>query len=1495
MLTKLEDIERQDEDGTIRFIPASTRLQLGKQDENLSQPGVAGPSGGERERPGRLRKKLTARPFTRFDEAKAASRIESHDFFTRIWPEDQPLPTPLGKQRTKLSPKHPPGVLHGKYGSKSTRSPREGSAREDTGEDAIDDEESEMSALVASRMQLVTRTVPATYVSYHERCANDEATLFVPSMLPSDVQNKINADTELRNLEDEGLFVGAKPYITPTNINIIENRLLQQGDRHWFSETGSLERLDNPISDQFYRHLPTDLETQEEPLAVFVGPRPSECLQTMSPDDGGVLDVELAQLTFTHHPLFSPEHVSASQLTQAYNTYVERAAAGVTKILQNKLLVLRQSLAKLRQIKPNSRRQYKSVNEEIDSVRRLEIYRQEIRDCREEFNTEAERDRILLANILKIWKNIKHVRRSNKYYSTSLKLIIRKENVNKEDEEERRKEELEEEFKELLEEYEEDYEKKMKKYEKEMTEWKATHKKKKEAKKRQQKRQKSVLDEDFEGSLLQAAQDETILSSPEAAKPQPPKPIDKQKVQLEVLEVFSRTRRPPGEPILQLELSQSSSVTDNNLCPEPEKRRRQAAGKNRVWVKVLINNKLVTQTPSASFGNDFTMHIGQTYRMALSSWPRHITLEVMEGASLRQTLVASAFLPVPSRTNICKDIFTSVDFSGTQVVSHNHEGVGCGLLESEYGSSLTCGMIRYRLGWARGEEGEILAPAGPSPAALSSHSPLKSHLHPRADPAIIKKWLKNARIDPNDPSNASLVNHLKKAAEGKSKSTNYFEIDNFEGEFCTEADLDSNVRLRVLQLRAEDVPEFRGLRLVPAIESEVLRKTLEKYESKTSMGTETEATEAEREHLWGLDQRWERVENLLASLRRHMQQRYAQASSAPKLEDLVREESIPDIGTLGTSLLSVFKARRPLKPERKKRDRVRGVGLGDQNVQLIVHIARAFHVPVRDESQRSNPLQQGQSIDVIEGNSLVRPFVEATFQRSVLRTSVAEGPNPTWNQQLSFRFRAPNDNFSPSNLHTVRDNVYLHLFDEVIHDLLEDDRLRDSTVYHRIEKRWLGSLKIPFSTIYSNAKIEGTFSLEEPVVLLGYTRDAASPHNLGAPASQGVPNRSTTHLSIYITLEPTLPPPEHLKAQFESSEPEEVLAASRDWVASLSSRYSHRSYRTHVLDLSGKLVCLHRFIRPLHPPEELIGENLVETAHRVAWYVSLIPSLADMTLFPGACDIWANSEQFLTMLTGDEEEHAVLLTNFFLHLGKAAFLLLGSGIPEGETCYVLTGEENGTWLVWNPSTAQCFGARDAFSPLSAVYMLANQDNIWANVQKYDDPPRVNFDVQGSGWRPFFSRSQPDPGLPSVQPQRLLFPKVNTDQMEQLKERLEITLRDAIMKWRSTQRTPWNRHAISVLRKLVQGLEEPRATGRVTSPDLTQLSTIMSSHKILQVCGVCVHQGYSTMASVVEAVHSTGVHLTQAPEAEFALAIHLKSYPASIISVWVYVASLVKRV
>ena len=55
-------------------------------------------------------------------------------------------------------------------------------------------------------------------------------------------------------------------------------------------------------------------------------------------------------------------------------------------------------------------------------------------------------------------------------------------------------------------------------------------------------------------------------------------------------------------------------------------------------------------------------------------------------------------------------------------------------------------------------------------------------------------------------------------------------------------------------------------------------------------------------------------------------------------------------------------------------------------------------------------------------------------------------------------------------------------------DLLEDEQERSCRIHQRLEKKWLGSLSIPFSSLYQNTRVEGTFRLHSPPVLLGYER-----------------------------------------------------------------------------------------------------------------------------------------------------------------------------------------------------------------------------------------------------------------------------------------------------------------------------------------------------------------------------------------------------------------------
>ena len=42
-------------------------------------------------------------------------------------------------------------------------------------------------------------------------------------------------------------------------------------------------------------------------------------------------------------------------------------------------------------------------------------------------------------------------------------------------------------------------------------------------------------------------------------------------------------------------------------------------------------------------------------------------------------------------------------------------------------------------------------------------------------------------------------------------------------------------------------------------------------------------------------------------------------------------------------------------------------------------------------------------------------------------------------------------------------------------DLLDNDQERSSHVHQRLEKKWLGSLSIPFSSLYHNTRIEGIY------------------------------------------------------------------------------------------------------------------------------------------------------------------------------------------------------------------------------------------------------------------------------------------------------------------------------------------------------------------------------------------------------------------------------------
>lgn len=60
------------------------------------------------------------------------------------------------------------------------------------------------------------------------------------------------------------------------------------------------------------------------------------------------------------------------------------------------------------------------------------------------------------------------------------------------------------------------------------------------------------------------------------------------------------------------------------------------------------------------------------------------------------------------------------------------------------------------------------------------------------------------------------------------------------------------------------------------------------------------------------------------------------------------------------------------------------------------------------------------------------------------------------------------------------------------------------------------------------------------------------------------------------------------------------------------------------------------------------------------------------------------------------------------------------------------------------------------------------------------------------------------------------------------------------------------------------------------------------------CGFPINMAYTDMEAVTEAVKATGVHCNETEGVEFAVAVYIHPYPNDVLSVWIYVASLVKR-
>lgn len=1370
------------------------------------------------------------------------------------------------------------------------------------------------------------------------------------SVMPTDQDAAANAaDAHIDRAED-GLYVGEMPAVPGRRLNVTESRILRDPDSRelWQSEgNGRIEHLPDPLVDIPLRLPLTGVHSQlvghlqlNDDRVQFGHPKSSAQVITQ----GALYEIEvgLTSIRFREHYYFLNEHRISRALEDLYEQYQRQVALGEANLLTHKLQALKDAKRSIEKRLSETGRQAPGGLTHADEASRLlrdrlSEYRRDIAETRHNRDNVLASDLALQRDLILKWKALKEERSSQSFVSTPHALKVYTEAQDEDGDKRAIMRDVDEELAEREDQFNVD--------------------------------QRLAQREHREMLAIRKHELEVSGADPnEIAKidlDEIPAELNTQfngvAVRAEIERRLRGCRRPPGTPVIVPALNMSSAITPASelMHHHGERHRRERERRWRVVVTIYVNGRVVHKTSPLQLNDHFNLEINHTCLLHLHEAPREVVIHLAEVHGLfRRSHTVEVLVPLGAENVQLELASPESDFSYED--RSGADGGNTGGASHAVKGRVMC--------WTRWSTSGIdrLRPSVPSATStVGDHGgdPVAAlGAQGVRDMKKLSEWAKSSRVDPNDPRNAHLMARLQ--SSNITNEGNFFRLRCDEtGELRNEdetSDVDGtsgeSKRERLIRLRAQEVPGFTEA-VVPLKETDIPDSTFDRI-ADDHQKLQASAAEGFGDESDVPPFLYNEHANFLMEVRKSQLDRQRRLRRKVNLPDVVDESMLlPERhGGLGAWIrehLLGGSSVRPLKVRRQPRKKQAAVEVPEE-CNVVVRIVRAWGLPFRRTKQshdtgddvesptgrrRSDGMgtrrlsgtmmetaRKRDSMLIGDENVELRPFVEVSFQSHMETTTVATGTSPSWNQQLFLPFVPPKNDFSPESLQSCKDELTFHVYDQVLTDVLNDERKRDTHIHKRRDRRWLGSVKVPVLTVYTNQQVQGAFKIDVPFALLGYDRKAET----------GKPN-GESYLQLFITVTPVLQTAVHNLVLAESIEDPVMLAYAKQWKEGINRQRPHSHVTALTQDIHGLSVLITRYIHPQLPPQNIVDPATISEAdtflamRRLARFVAMIPEKLDTATFVGFCNLWATSAQFLQLLGGDDEEHAILLCNFFLSLPsiKEAYVVLGRGIPRGNCIFVLSkhhgvfgsfdGDDDAALpdglsaddgireadehtLLWDPMTGDHYSVKDTLCPLQHLDCIFNESNIWANTQDHggrDDRGRgkmgsVSYDLKKPGWKPFFKKSFPRPKLATYQIEQLSYIPTQISHCAELEQVLTTKMRTSFADWRPRHFTKWSRSCTKLIRDLLPKFEEAWITSGAGQPKdrdeiLEKLDTISKDHQLI---GLPINFPFTTYSDALTRLFNTNMHIIKDDDIEFVLAVYVHPYPNNVFAVWVYVATTV---